>query len=144
MTTKQYLKQIERLDLMIENKLSEVYNLKAMAVSISSPSNTDRVQSSGSYDKISDKVAKLVDMEKEIDEMVDRYVDTRKKIISQIDSMENKNSYSILTDVYVKQIPFKQIFIKMQISERRMYRLYNIALKEFEEMFGEEYLQKWQ
>ena len=142
MTTKQYLKQIERLDLMIENKLSEVYNLKAMAVSISSPSNTDRVQSSGSYDKISDKVAKLVDMEKEIDEMVDRYVDTRKKIISQIDSMENKNSYSILTDVYVKQIPFKQIFIKMQISERRMYRLYNIALKEFEEMFGEEYLQK--
>ena len=112
MTTKQYLKQIERLDLMIENKLSEVYNLKAMAVSISSPSNADRVQSSGSYDKIGDKVARLVDMENEIDRLVDVYVDTRKKIIAQIDAMENKNSYSILTDVYVKRIPFKEIFIR--------------------------------
>ena len=142
MTTKQYLKQIERLDLMIENKLSEVYNLKAMAVSISSPSNTDRVQSSGSYDKLSDKVAKLVDMEREIDELVDNYVDTRKKIISQIDAMENKNSYSILTDVYVKRIPFKEIFIRMKISERRMYSLYSIAMKEFEQLYGAEYLQK--
>lgn len=142
MTTKQYLKQIERLDLMIENKLSELYNLKNMAVSIGSPSNNDRVQSSSSYDKIGDKVAKLVDMESEVDKLVDAYIATRKKIISQIDAMENKNSYSILTDVYVKRLPFKQIFIKMQISERRMYRLYNIALKEFEDMFGEEYLQK--
>ena len=142
MTTKQYLKQIERLDLMIENKLSELYNLKNMAVSIGSPSNNDRVQSSSSYDKIGDKVAKLVDMESEVDKLVDAYIATRKKIISQIDALENKNSYSILTDVYVKRLPFKQIFIKMQISERRMYRLYNIALKEFEDMFGEEYLQK--
>lgn len=142
MTTKQYLKQIERLDLMIENKLSEVYNLKEMAVSISSPVNSDRVQSSKTYDKIGDKVARLVDLEREIDEIIDNYVNTRRKIISQIDAMENKNSYSILTDVFVKRIPFKEIFIRMKITERRMYTLYRIALKEFEELYGDQYLEK--
>ena len=70
------------------------------------------------------------------------YVDTRKKIIAQIDAMENKNSYSILTDVYVKRIPFKEIFIRMKISERRMYSLYSIAIKEFEQLYGSEYLEK--
>lgn len=35
MTTKQYLNQIYRLDRMINNKLSEIYQLKSLACTIS-------------------------------------------------------------------------------------------------------------
>ena len=44
MTTKEYLGQISRLNRMINNKLTEIAQLKDMAVSISAPQSGERVQ----------------------------------------------------------------------------------------------------
>ena len=42
MTTQNYLSQIERLEKMIENKLSEIYRLKAMACGITNSTESER------------------------------------------------------------------------------------------------------
>lgn len=140
MTTKQYLGQIERLNRMIENKLSEIYEIKSMACNISVPTDKERVQSSGAKDRLGDAIAKLVDLERETDELVDMFIAKRKHIIEQIDQIEKKEHYLILTYKYVQCMDFKSIFLKMGISERKMYSIYGQALKEFEKLYGNEYL----
>ena len=142
MTTKQYLNQIKRLDKMIENKLDEIYRLREMSVSISTNMDKDRVQSSGSHDKLGESVAKIVDLERETNDIVSELAEKKKVIIKQIDDMTNDDYYVILTYRFVQKMEFREIFLKMKISERKMYTVYKQALKEFERLYGKYYLEK--
>lgn len=64
MTTKTYLEQIERLDRMIQNKLSEISQLKHIAMSITIEPKEVNVQVSSDKDKIGTAIAKIIDLEK--------------------------------------------------------------------------------
>lgn len=144
MDTKQYLSQIRRLDRQIQNKLSELYNLKMMASSISVSNDGERVQTSGNKDQLGAVVSKVVDMEKEVNRMVDLFVDTRKRIISQIDSLDDLDSYDILSMRYVAGKTFHEISEKTGWSIRKVFSLHGKALLEFEKKFGREYLENVQ
>ena len=144
MDTKQYLSQIRTLDRQIQNKLSELYNLKMMASSISVSNDGERVQTSGNKDQLGAVVSKVVDMEKEVNRMVELFVDTRKRIISQIDSMDDIDSYDILSMRYVSGKTFHEISEKTHWSIRKVFSLHGKALLEFEKKFGNEYLENVQ
>lgn len=141
-TTKQYLNQIKRLDKMIENKLDEICRLREMAVTISANLDKDIVQTSGAHDKIGDSVAQIVDLENETNAIVSELADKKRTIVNQIDSMANDDHYEILTYKYVQKLEFREIFLKMKISERKMYTVYRQAIKEFERLYGKTYLDK--
>lgn len=140
MTTKEYLGQISRLNRMINNKLTEIAQLKDMAASISAPQNGDRVQTTPNFDKIGTKYAKIDEMERKIDGMVDELVDKKEKIIQQIDSMEDENTYNILFARYIEKKTFEVIATEMKYSWRQVVRLHGTALKQFEKKYGEGYL----
>ena len=140
--TKKYRSRIERLDKMIENKLCEITRLRSMATSVSVPIDKERVQTSGEPDRLGEAVAKIIDLERETDEIVDKFVDERKRLIEQIDSIDNTNYYQILTCRFVQCEKLKALPYKLDMSERRFYGLYNEALKEFERKYGHEYLNK--
>lgn len=140
MTTKEYLGQISRLNRMINNKLTEIAQLKDMAASISSPQSGERVQTTPNFDKIGTKYAKIDEMERKIDGMVDELVDKKEKIIQQIDSMEDENTYNILFARYIEKKTFEVIATEMKYSWRQVVRLHGTALKQFEKKYGELYL----
>ena len=140
MTTKEYLNQISRLNRMINNKLSELAELKELSKSISAVSNKERVQTSMEQDKIGNTISKIDEMEREIDKMIDSYSDKRKHIIGQIDSMEDENSYDILFSRYIEKKTFEKIADTKNYSFRQIIRLHGIALKQFEEKYGNEYM----
>ena len=140
MTTKEYLGQISRLNRMINNKLTEIAQLKDMAASISSPQSGERVQTTPNFDKIGTKYAKIDEMERKIDGMVDELVDKKEKIIQQIDSMEDENTYNILFARYIEKKTFEVIATEMKYSWRQVVRLHGTALKQFEKKYGEVYL----
>lgn len=144
MDTKQYLSQIRRLDRQIQNKLSELYNLKMMASSITVSNEGERVQTSGDKDQLGAVVAKVVDMENEVNKMVDLFVDTRNRIISQIDSLDDLDSYDILSMRYVAGKTFHEISEKTGWSIRKVFSLHGKALLEFEKKYGREYLENVQ
>ena len=73
MTTKQYLNQIHRIDKMINNKLSEIYQLKNLACSISISDNSERVQTSSDKDALGNAVSKIVDLEREVNDCIDKF-----------------------------------------------------------------------
>lgn len=140
MTTKEYLNQISRLNRMINNKLSELAELKELSKSISAVSNKERVQTSMEQDKIGNTLSKIDEMEREIDKMIDSYSDKRTHIIGQIDSMEDENSYDILFSRYIEKKTFEKIADTKNYSFRQIIRLHGIALKQFEEKYNSEYM----
>lgn len=142
MTTKEYLSQISRLNRMIQNKLSEISQLRDLACSISGISGEERVQTTPNHDKIGSAYAKIDEMERRLDEMIDEYVDKKNEIISQIDSMEDEISYDILFSRYIEKKTFEKIADNLHYSFRQTTRLHGKALSEFEKKYGHLYLGK--
>lgn len=140
MTTKEYLNQVDRLNRMIDNKLAEIYQLKTLVCSISVATDSEKVKSSGSQDKMGDTIAKIVDMEKEADEMIDKMLDIKKKIVKQIESIKNTNYYDVLCCRYIGRMTFEKIAEKINYSEKQTRRIHDLALEEFEKNYKNEYM----
>lgn len=140
MTTKEYLNQINKINLMIEAKLEDIACLRNIACRITVPTENERVKSSIDIDKMSNAVTKIIELEKETEVLVDELIKKRKMIIKQIDDMDNSDYYSFLTYKYVQLLQTKEIAGKMGIAKSAMFKIQNEALREFEERYGTEYL----
>lgn len=136
MTTKEYLGQVGRLNKQIQNKLADIYQLKTMACSVTMTNENDRVQTSPEKDKIGMFVARIVQAEKECNDLVDR----RAYIVSQIDQMEDVVVYDVLTQKYVLQKTESEIAEEKDRTERHIRRILSAARDDFEKKYGHEYL----
>ena len=139
MDTKQYLQQISRLDRMINNKLSEISQLRELAMSVSAVKNEERVQTTPNFDKIGAAYCKIEEMEEKLDKLIDEFVDKKNLIISQIDKIENETYYEILFARYIEKKTFEKIADEMTYSWRQVIRLHGRALQEFEKKYGNTY-----
>lgn len=108
MEAKQFLNQLKKLDKMIENKLAEKARWKTMATGTTAQIGGERVQSSGSKQKMADAVSRYVDIEREIDEQIDKLVDTRQEVISVIEKL-NTTEYDLLHKVYVQYLSLYEV-----------------------------------
>jgi len=108
MEAKQFLNQLKKLDKMIENKLAEKARWQAMATRTTAQIGGERVQSSGSKQKMADAVGSYLDIEREIDEQVDKLVDTRQEVICVIEKL-NTTEYDLLHTVYVQYMSLYEV-----------------------------------
>jgi hypothetical protein len=103
MNAKEFLRQVQKLDRLIENKLVERDQWLSMATSTtaaSAPETGVRVQSSGSQQKMADAVSRYIDIERDIDDCIDRLYDEKRKIIKVIEKLDVVQ-YDILHKMYV-------------------------------------------
>ena len=138
MTTKQYLSQIVRFDMMIRNKFEEIIKYRVLVESITPKNDDERVQTSLNGDKIGGFVSKIVDLESEIE----RLHVTRNKIIKQIECLPEPFMYQIIYLVFVEDYDIMEMGRKLNYSKSKTYRLYNESIEKFEELFGKTYLNK--
>lgn len=136
MDTKQYLNQIERLEKMIQNKLWEIHRLRLMSCNVTVSNENERVQTSGEKDKVGAVVSKIIDMESEVDSMIDK----RCHIVWQIESIQNNDLYDVLAKRYILGRSNKEIASERKKSGRQITNLFELAHKEFERLYGAEYL----
>ena len=101
MDAKQFLRQLKKLDKMIENKLAEKARWKAIATGTTAQMGGEKVQSSGSQQKMADAVCRYVDIEREIDEQIDVLIDTKQDVINVIEKLKT-TEYDILHKMYVQ------------------------------------------
>ena len=131
MTAKEYLRQIAVLDAKINRRQKEVEELKTLATHITTTAEGDRVQSSGSMDRMAGIVARWVDLEEEIGQMINRLVEVKHRIIGEIHQLEDARYIQLLEMRYVDMDTFEQIAVNMQYDIRWIYRLHGFALQEF-------------
>ncbi len=139
MTTKNYLLQVRQLNYKIENKMYEKDQLKTLLASVPSPVKDVNVQTSNSSDRIGDAVCKIIMLEKEIDTLIDTYIDIKNRIIQQMEQLDFKY-YQILFYRYVMERHFEAIAQCTGYTLRHVKRLHAEAIEKFEEKFGTEYL----
>ena len=109
MEAKDYLKQVEKLDLRIKNKLIEQQQWRDIAMGITANMEGERVQSTGAKNKMSDAVERCVDMEAEIDRLIDNLIDTKKEVIQTIEKLDSATEYNFLHLKYIQFLSLQEI-----------------------------------
>lgn len=109
MDAKEFLKQPERLDLRIKNKLIEKQQWREIALGITANMDGERVQSSGAKSKMAEAVIKCVDMEAEIDRLIDELIDTKRTVIQTIEQLDSATEYNVLHMRYIQYMSLQEI-----------------------------------
>lgn len=130
MTAKEYLNQARTLDMLINSRQNELYKLRLMAKSVSSPKLGEKVKSGGGNNAMS-VVDKIIDLQQQINAEIDRLVDLKAEIHSKIEKVYNPQFIALLTDKYLNGLKFEQIAEKMEVADKTVYRLHGQALQVF-------------
>lgn len=136
MRAREYLRQIDKYNKLIENKMFEREEWRSMALSITGKTEGDRVQSSGNQQKMASAVERLIDLEREIDEAIDRLADAKKEIISTIETLTAKK-YDILHKVYIQGMELQDIAIARGRSYSSIKNLHKEALASLQKILDE-------
>ena len=96
MTAKNYLRQIKKADIRINNLISEKEQLATLAECAGAIPISEKVQSSPRADKMENAIVKMVQVEIELGERIDDFVDIKRKIIRQIEEVGDERYYNIL------------------------------------------------
>ena len=135
MTAKEYLRQLHKADVIINQRIQERTDLRARLSSIGSfDYSKERVQTSlpegAGYEK---QIAKIIELEKEIDRLIDEYIDLKHKIIGQIHELRNERHIEILYKRYVENKRLEVVAAEMGYTFQYVVLLHGYALKEFSE-----------
>ncbi len=134
MTTKAktYLYQIQDANARIKIKADAIEVLRAKATRVN-PEIKERVQSSGCGDILAAVVAEIADTEKEWAEQIQTLERIKKRIMGEIETLDDVRYVTILKYRYVDGMTFENIAVKMGVSFRHVTRLHGHALVAFEE-----------
>ena len=143
MTAKEYLSQYRKLELKIASKERELEDLRAKLEGCSSRQMGGMPRTTGkSSDPIGDAVTKIVAMQMEINEEIDKSIDLRREITARIDRLDNETYAALLRYRYVMMMKWEEIGERMNYAERQIYRLHGYALAEFAKQ--NKCVSKWQ
>ena len=136
MRTEEYLNQIHKFDRMIDNRMLDIGRLRAIATSTTIPPKDVNVKTSSDKDKMGNIVTRIVELEKEVNTLIDK----RHIILQQIENMADYKEYDVLWQRYVQMKSIKEIKIEKISSIRRVQQILSNAIKNFESMYGKEYI----
>lgn len=137
-SAKAYLRNILRLDAYIEGKLRENEDLHAMATRITPMMKEDVVSGGGGQgDKIADAVAKIVDLQEEINRAIDQYADAKREAAHLLEKLKDPRHYTILHGRYILDQPFEDLAKKIDYSLRGTFYLHGRALQAFQKILDE-------
>ena len=124
-----YLIRVRHLDELIKAKCAERDQLMVLATSVSA--NMDGMpHASGKSDKVGNIAVKLADLENEINEMIDRYVNLKRDVVTKLEALPHQE-YLVLHKYYIQGMTLAAIANDMyyhrvtvsKIKARAMERL---------------------
>lgn len=112
---------------MIQNKNLEIERLRTLACNMVAPTDNEFVSHSGTSDKIGNMGAKIADLSVELD----RIMDKRQTIVSQIEDIEDADLYNVLANVFILDNRVEDIADICDMSVDNVKKLKSKAIREF-------------
>lgn len=137
---KSFLRYIQTADIRIQNKLVEVYQLRCLATSITAPTDSDPIQTSGVTDRVGNIVPKIVMMEEEINQMIDQFIDEKKKRVMLIDLLQNDLEYQVCHMHYVQYKDLTDVAVELGYSYPWILEIHSRALNNLCEPYTNLYI----
>jgi DNA-directed RNA polymerase specialized sigma subunit len=131
MTAKQYLRQAYRLNELINSHIREVEQLRLLSTSVPSTDfSKERVQGGKlpGY-RISNIIAKIVDLEKQINDEIDHFVNLKKEIHDIIEAVKSPDQRLVLRCRYIEFLTWEKTAKIMNYSIKQIHRIHSAALQ---------------
>lgn len=128
MTAKEYLSQYKGLNDSINVKLEQVGELRRKAQTVSSGSS-DGTRSSTPRDRIGEITARIVGLEREINEDIDRSIDLQREIRAAIATVPEVHLRTLLEYKYINLLTLDETAVRMNYSYPQICRLHGRALQ---------------
>ncbi len=128
MTTKEYLSQAYRIDQRIDSKLEQVLSLRALLGKATATLTETPRSATLDPRSMEDVVAKMVDLETEINEDIDTLVDLKQEITRVIKGVENPEHQTLLELRYLCFRRWEDIAVELGYTSRHMFRIHDLAV----------------
>ena len=131
MKAKEYLSQALWLDQRINNKLEQLETLRALATKVTAKLAEEKVSGgNNTKGRMENAVVKIVDLEKEINEDIDRLVDIKAEIMDTISRVDDPIGQIILEMRYVNGKSWDEISSSLNYKDSSIFKIHSRALKE--------------
>ena len=132
MTAMEYLSQTYRLDQRINSKLEQVLSLRDLTTKATATMSDMPGGGSRNVYKMQDIIAKIIDLENEINADIDQLVDLKREMVTAIKSVTDPECQTLLELRFLCFKTWEQIAVEMGYSIQHIYRLRDKALKMIE------------
>ena len=129
MTAKEYLSQAFHIDQRISSKLSQVMRLRETATNCTATLSDMPRPDSPNKQRMADTICKIVDLEREINEDIDRLVDMKAEASRTITAVSDADQQLNLELRYLCYKPWNESMTELGYSEPTIYRLHGETLK---------------
>ena len=126
------MNRIKWYDVLIDSKLEEMERLNDLVRRIT-PSMSGAA-GGGNGDKLGDTVAKIVDLQDEINRNIDDFVSLKSEAAAMMEQIKQPEYYHVLHKRYVLFQTFERISNDMGYSYRTVLNLHGRALQAFEKV----------
>lgn len=130
MTAKEYLEQYKTLDVRINAKIAQAKQLRERAQYVSSTSSGG-IHGAQPSDKVGELTAKIVDLEREINAEIDCLIDLKREIKERIARIPDVVYRTVLEMRYINGWSIVKISLRLNCSERTIYKTQREALESF-------------
>lgn len=133
MKAREYLEQLQKMDVAINQNIAWLYELKNIRKELKGVNYTSqKVKTSKSNRADFEKTLLIImDMEQNINDSIDKFVDQKNEIIKQIQSLDNHKYVQVLYKKYVEYKRLEEIAIEMHYSYQYIKEIHKKALQEF-------------
>ena len=130
MTAKEYLGQAYRIDQRINSKLEQVQSLRGLAAKATLTLGDGTHNATRNVHSMQETIAKIVDLENEINRDIDSLVDVKREIVSVIKRVQNPEYQTLLELRYLCYKTWPEISVKLSLDSRWVHRLHTKSLSE--------------
>ena len=131
LSAKDYLSGAYRIDQRINSKIEQVRSLRELAEKATSTlSDVPPSKGTRNVHRMEDVIAKMVDLESEINGDLCQLLDTKREIVTVIKCVDNTELRTLLELRYLCFKTWEQIAVELHFDLRWVHRLHHKALNE--------------
>lgn len=132
MDAKAYLEQARNINLQIDSKLEQVYALRQLATKASSALSPVPPSGTPNPHRLEETIARMMDMEQEVDEAIDGLVELKADIMKAISRVPDDRERVVLELRYLAFKDWAAIAETLGLHVRQVYLLHEEGLKNIE------------
>ncbi len=128
-TAREYFSKAYRIDHRIRSKFEQLESLNALATRATSTLSSMPRNPNRSTSKMADVIARIIDLQEEINQDIIHLVDTKREIMTIIKSIENSEYQTLLEKRYLCFLTWEKIAVDMCYTIHHLYKMHNAALE---------------
>jgi len=136
MTAKAYLGQARFLNMRIKSKFQQIESLNELATSCTAVLSDMPKSPNHGASKVENCVLKIITLQDEIREDINRLVDLKREIMGTIKAVSDPELQTLLEKRYLCSLSWEKIAVEMHYSIQHIYRMHDSALAAVEEIHG--------